>query len=73
MSFFGRGFGRNNEPVFAVLISWLLVQVSRRTRRTFESEKGNVNKSQFNIDSTGALIGGKASFYLCMGNNRYNH
>ncbi|XP_028400940.1 solute carrier family 12 member 9-like isoform X2 [Dendronephthya gigantea] len=26
VSFFGRGFGRNNEPVFAVLVSWLLVQ-----------------------------------------------
>jgi hypothetical protein len=25
----GRGFGRNNEPVFAVLVSWLCVQVSR--------------------------------------------
>lgn len=24
---FGRGFGRNNEPVFAVLISWVFVQV----------------------------------------------
>ena len=33
----GRGFGRNNEPVLAVIISWIFVQVSLNNPENIES------------------------------------